>query len=46
MKLVGRSRVLINTHNLPGVNAKALELSNKEKNERCATGVTQMRQLL
>ncbi|KAL3150246.1 hypothetical protein ABBQ32_000102 [Trebouxia sp. C0010 RCD-2024] len=33
VKLAGRSRVLINTHNLPGVNAKALQLSNREQQE-------------
>lgn len=44
VKLAGSSRVLINTHNLPGLNAKALELSSREQNERCATRAAIMRQ--
>ncbi|DBA86900.1 hypothetical protein WJX79_000527 [Trebouxia sp. C0005] len=31
VKLSGSSRVLINTHNLPGINAKALQLSKREE---------------
>ena len=34
VKLTGSSRVLINTHNLPGINAKALQLSKREERNR------------
>ena len=34
VKLCGSSRVLINTHNLPGVPAKALQLSKREEANR------------
>ena len=36
VKLTGSSRVLINTDNLPGVNAKALQLSKREERDRCS----------
>lgn len=36
VKLDGRNRVLINHHNLPGVNAKALKLSKREEDVRSA----------
>ena len=35
VKLCGSSRVLINTNNLPGVPAKALQLSKREEANRC-----------
>ena len=34
VKLDGQARVLINTHHLPGVNAKALQMSKREEEVR------------